>query len=382
MTDIPLTILIHAPADDPYGLLVASALQERGHRVVRNFSADLGISDSLALSFGNSAEEAGAGSAWLQSGQDRLDLDQVDVVWNRHPRFPRRVGHSDVASNEYARAQLRIAQEAMCVLTDGAFWVNPIHAARRSALKPLQLRMAPAAGLSIPPSLVSNSPEAIRAFADRHGEIIRKPLHGRQFKGMSLAGASAQCMINPITHDDLPGDETLGAVPAIYQAYRSHGQRVRVQMFGDTSFAVRAASQASTPVTDMHRTNPSDVAAEEPWLPIVLPRTIHRSCKILMDSLKLVSCAFDFMFGPDGEWTFMELRESAPFLFMEARCPDMPVLDAFCGFLESRDADFLYRQPQQPSRLERIERGFKKANGHRETPPFIGGTLPRAVAAL
>ncbi len=382
MNDIPLSILIHAHADDPHGLLVAGALRERGHRVVRNFSADLGVSDSLALSFGNSPE-AGAGSAWLQSGPDRLDLDQVDVVWNRNPRFPRSAGHADAAGGEHARAQLRIAQEAMCVLTDGAFWVNPQQAARRSVLKPLQLRMAPAAGLSIPASLVSNSPEAIRAFVDRHAQIVCKPLHGRRFKGLSLAGNGSRTpgSIMPITREDLPGDETLRAVPAIYQACRPRGQRVRAQLFGDTSFAIQAASTPPVTGKDSRESNPYD-AADEPSVPIVLPRAIHRSCKILMDSLKLVSCAFDFMLGPDGEWTFLELREAAPFLFMEARCPELTVLDAFCAFLESRDADFVYRQPQQPCRLEAIERSCERSAGHGDGSRqlFVDRAFPRAVA--
>ncbi len=382
MNDMPLTILIHAHADDPYGLLVASALEARGHRVARHFSGDLGVSDSLALSFGNHPE-SGAGSAWLQSGSEKLDLDQVDVVWNRHPRFPRRAGHAEAAGGEHARAQLRMAQEAMCVLTDGAFWVNQPQAARRSALKPLQLRMAPAAGLSIPTSLVSNSPEAIRAFAHRHGHIVCKPLHGRQLKSLSIAGngANASVPTMPITADSLPDDETLRTIPAIYQAYRPSSQRVRAQLFGDTSFAIRVAPTASTANRDAHGSDPFD-AVEESSMPIVLPRAIHRSCKILMDSLKLVSCAFDFMLGPDGEWTFLELRESAPFLFMEARCPELPILDAFCAFLESRDADFLYRQPQQPSRLAAIEReGAAGADrGKGRTPLLAADALPRAVA--
>lgn len=377
MIDVPLTIVIHAHADDLHSLLVATALQERGHRVVRNFSGDLGASDSLTMSFENGPA---GGKAHLHSGPDLLDLDQVDVVWNRNPRFPRRAGIAGHVGGEHARAQLRIAQEAMCVLTDGAFWINPLPAARRSALKPLQLRMAPAAGLSIPASLVSNSPGAIRDFVVRHTDVICRPLHGHQLKGLALANgeSSGSRSAIRINRENLSDDNALRAIPALYQAYRPQQQRVRVQIFGDTSFAVRVVLPVQASMDEL-APGPFDTG-DSPLFPIELPRAVHRSCKILMDSLKLVVCAFDFMLGPGGEWTFMELHESAPFMFIETWCPELTVLDAFCAFLESRDADFVYQPPQQPCRLEGFERTCDVASAHDPRRKPANDALARAVA--
>lgn len=344
MTDTHLSVLIHTESDDLHGLLVAMALRERGHQVVRSFGNDLPLSSAVEFRFGE-----GPSAVRLHHGGEVLDLDRVDVVWNRNPQLPSLGGAADDGDGEFSLAQLLVMQEAAYALTDGAFWANAPRAVRMAGLKPLQLRMAPAAGLRIPPTLVSNEPMAIRDFVDRHPETTYKPLNGKSWAGSGVDWTG--CGSSRVRPQDLPHDELLRLMAGIFQARISRCFDVRAQFFGDTCFALRVDSdRIDRAGFDGHARHRARITSE----PVELPMAVHQGCRNMMDALGVVSCAFDFAVTPDGEWMFLELNQSAQFMFLEMWCPELNVLDACCAFLESRDADFRYQRPERPARLDKV----------------------------
>ncbi|RME33023.1 MAG: hypothetical protein D6794_12045, partial [Deltaproteobacteria bacterium] len=62
---------------------------------------------------------------------------------------------------------------------------------------------------------------------------------------------------------------------------------------------------------------------------------------------------------PGGEVVFLEVNEMGQWLWIEFRLPDVPLLDAFCRFLLSRDPEFVYRPERPLIRLADIAAGRK-----------------------
>lgn len=340
---VSLNVLIDTEIDDLQGLLMAIALRERGHEVVRSFGNDFPLRSSMEFHFGNEGSQA-----HLHYPGGEVDLERVDVVWSRDR--PQTGALADACPHT-AGVEYRIAHDTCSLLTGRAFWANPLRASRMAALRSMQLRMAPAAGLRIPDTLVSNRPSSIRDFVARHARVICKPLDGRLTPDR-LSAAPWGNRVSLVRSEDLPHDELLRASMGVYQAQVVRQYEVKAQFFGDTCFAVRMDTHGfGIGGRDHHsrdRRGSSVAAAVE------LPAQVHQACRNLMDGLGLVCCAFDFVVTPDGEWVFIELNDSSQFMFLEMSCPELNVLDACCAFIESRDPDFVYRRPSLPSRLAQV----------------------------
>lgn len=331
MSVAPLNILIHTEFDDLHALMIATALRERGHQVLRSLGHDLPLRSGIEFQFGGTSQ-----NLLLHGDHTPLALDQVDVVWNRRPQTPALPTGLAEADREFVWNQLVLAQRAMFALADNAFWVNPIPAASATNLKPLQLKLAGPAGLAIPVTLISNEPAPIRAFLRRHPTVIYKPLHGHIWRedGREWGSYTAR-----VTLDDLPADRLLRATPGIFQAQVAKQYEVRAQFFGDSCFAVRIDSQQIEYGEFDWRMHQHHAAMSRA---ITLPPAVHAACRALMRSLGLVAGGFDFIVTPDDQWVFLEVNEAGQFLFLEHGCPSLPLVDACCDFIESRDADFRY----------------------------------------
>ena len=64
------------------------------------------------------------------------------------------------------------------------FWMNSLDASRSANFKPVQMRVAAEAGMLVPHSLITNTPDAVRRFYEEcHGRMIYKTLHGGGIAG-------------------------------------------------------------------------------------------------------------------------------------------------------------------------------------------------------
>jgi len=81
--------------------------------------------------------------------------------------------------------------------------------------------------------------------------------------------------------------------------------------------------------------------------PFELPDPIAEKCRRYMRAAGLRFGCFDFIVTPEGEYVFLEVNQAGQFLWKELRCPELPMLQAFCDFLIAADPDFLW-QPRTP----------------------------------
>src|SRR5581483_6573908 len=160
--------------DDTTARRVYEQIRLRGHQAVFFDPATFPTQATLSASF---RETTWQGT--LTADGTRYDLAAIQSVYVRRPNhYQVREDVPDVIQhfleNEAYRGVGGVLRSLNCL------WVNPLDAQRTASFKPLQLHIAREVGLSVPPTLISNEPEAVRAFFFEvcHEQMIYKTLHG------------------------------------------------------------------------------------------------------------------------------------------------------------------------------------------------------------
>jgi hypothetical protein len=180
-------------------------------------------------------------------------------------------------------------------------------------------------------------------------------------------------------------------VPGIYQELVPKAYELRVTVMGDHCFTARINSQGTAQgELDWRRAIGSLTLV--PW---ELPRALSTRVRRLLAHLGLVFGCLDFIVTPEGRHVFLEVNQAGQFLFVE-RDSGMALLDAFSEFLLQGRADFSWREPRAPIRLEDVESevmraGEKEARTHvrpvermideRRCPSCSRAFRPRRAAA-
>lgn len=175
--------------------------------------------------------------------------------------------------------------------------VAPLRVANRmapgmsNASKPWQEQLIRKAGFATPVSLLSNDPEAVRAFARRHGRVVFKSASGVRSIVTTLDGVHAAQL------------ERVRALPTLFQAFVP-GVNYRVHVVGQRVFCTRVASEA----TDYRYAGREGVEAE--MRADRLPPEIARRCVALAAGMELELAGIDLKRTPEGKYVCFEVNPS------------------------------------------------------------------------
>ncbi len=184
-------------------------------------------------------------------------------------------------------------------------WIDDVDSMAAARGVALQLRIAASAGFVIPPTLISNDPQAIRQFFAQHGaDVVALP---------SMAGEA-----------ELANDAPSTTAPAIYQRRGSRLFSVRVLACGATIVAVRLDADPRSSL------NPEDAAHASPFR--LAPDSAARITRF-MRALRLRFACIDLAIDDNGDEIFHGLDTQGRFLFLDAACPEIGALGAVCGLL-------------------------------------------------
>ncbi|MGW3567008.1 MvdC/MvdD family ATP grasp protein [Streptomyces sp. NPDC000941] len=165
-------VLIIAAADDWPTDRVVSELTDRGAEVFRMDTAEF----PQGLSLGARIDQAQAWAGELATEFRTVDLSRVGAVYYRAPgafQFPDGMTGPE---ERFAAAQARAGVGGVLSAL-ACRWVNHPTAMARAEYKPVQLAVARACGLPIPPTLITNRDDAVREFAaEIPGPLICKPV--------------------------------------------------------------------------------------------------------------------------------------------------------------------------------------------------------------
>jgi glutathione synthase/RimK-type ligase-like ATP-grasp enzyme len=297
-------ILAITHAGDTHAPLVLDALRERGAAArVLDFS-DLPRNGRITLRFATD----GVPAEIRLDGRAPIPFDEIASVWWRRPR---EFTAAAVLRTQHAAFAARQTGEAMMGLlaslgAAGVRLVNDPWRDEVASLKTRQLDAAGAAGLSVPPTLVTSDPAAARTFLDACGPegAIHKPLHPADVDWRPTR------WVGPA---DLARLDALRLAPVILQAYVP-GVDVRVTAVGDDLFAAEIDARETSSPEDFR-----PVLADCRVAPCTLPEGDTVALRALLRDLDLSYAALDLRRRADGSLAFLEVNPGGQWYFVEQR---------------------------------------------------------------
>lgn len=326
-----MNVLIYGHRNDEHALAVRRALIADGHRCAIFCSDEYPVESSISI-------DPAAGEWRLAGPMIDDDVRQFDVVWNRRNKPAAAMADLHADDQEVARGEcttfLRDLRPSLPC--EGQVWVNKEHRQRAISAKPAQLALAHAAGLTIPPTLVSNDPDRVRAFVQAHGSAIVKALDKI---GWEDDEGQVVLPTTMMTIGDCDDDVSIRACPMIYQRRIAKAYELRVVVFGDELLAVRLDSQSVEAArVDWRAAPPNSFAITEVSLPDDVVARLRDFCR----RADVLHGSFDLAVTPEGETVFFEFNAQGQSLWIEDWNPRIRVLDRLVQFMASPARGYRY----------------------------------------
>ncbi len=311
-----MTVLILADEFDVSADQMVLALREREVSVCRVdtmwFPSQLNIDVELR------------GGCWrgrLCAPGREVELEELRSVWYRSPatfQFP-----AELSGAERHHAFLEAKYGLGGVLSSlPVLWVN--HPARAAAAsKPVQLATAARCGLTVPDTLITNEPAAVRRFAER-GATVTKMLGANH---IAEEGTRKITFTRVLDDDDLADLRGISTTAHQFQRWVSKLYDCRVIAIGGQlfTFAIHAGNTKS--YVDFR----ADYDALS-YEPIELPVDVTEGIRRFLGMMGLVYGALDFVVDPEGSLTFLECNSSGQFGWLEART-GAPLIETLADLL-------------------------------------------------
>lgn len=191
-------------------------------------------------------------------------------------------------------------------------WVNRPDRESSAENKGRQLAAARACGLAVPPTLVTNRPEAARAFWHAQGgDVVAKMLTPYS---ISMAGDTPFVYTSAVGEADLEALDGLRQSPMVFQRRVPKAYELRAIVVGDRVFAGRIDAGASARgAVDWRRADVGELA----WRPAQVDDALRRKLCAVVRRLGLVYGAADVIVTPEGEPVFLEVNPAGEWGMIE-----------------------------------------------------------------
>ncbi len=227
-----------------------------------------------------------------------------------------------------------ITQESDCVLTmlfgalQNKFWINPPENVSKAMNKLQQLVLAKRLGLSVPNTLIVNSPERARQFV---GSNFPKATALKATRGISFRKNGQKHSLGIPVRKILESDISNHNAPMFLQEYIEKAFELRITIVGNSIFACEIHSQSSkNPLTR------SDWRVHDftnvPYKIHDLPKDIADKCLSMNKFLTLHYSAIDMIFTPEGKYVFLEVNSHGLWQWIEV-ITGLPISEAIADLL-------------------------------------------------
>jgi hypothetical protein len=293
-----MSILIVSQSDDVHAVSVKRALRQRGFSDCFLIETDrISNTGDLRLEISNCGTDGHVNDAEGNS----ISVSEAKVIWMR--RFsPTQRPIPDLAKNESQELIDNDCGGAVCALFDICFrgkWISDPDATIKASNKLYQLNVARQCGFRVPDTLISQDKSEVIRFFERHqGKVVVKPVVGM---------ASRFLLTRALKHPDRIDKESYKRSPAIYQEYIAGTRHIRLNCFGDHSYAASIESNAID-------WRPNLTVKMNPW---PVPDRVHAKVREVLDKLGLAMGVIDIKEDPEGALVWFEVNPQGQFLFLE-----------------------------------------------------------------
>lgn len=249
----------------------------------------------------------------------------VSVWWRLKPYMPAEFsgGLSNITENFIVKEWGEVLKSLPYFTRENIKWINNIEKHYKTSYKAFQLITAQKLGLTIPPTLISNSPADIKRFFDRHSKVIYKTLSS------FIMPPKYVIFTTLLNKDDIlkSGNELIIA-PGIYQAYCEKEYELRVTVVENKVFTARINSQQQKETEVDWRKN-QFLEIYTPW---ELTKDTQRKLLKFHTTCGLIYAAYDFIVTDKGEEIFLECNPGGQWLWVE-EATGFPISEALARSL-------------------------------------------------
>ena len=244
----------------------------------------------------------GGTSRILTSEGRVVAVSDATVLWFRRTSGSQRLRWQvdDERAASIMNHDCRSALAAMLTTQFAGTWISKPDATYAASDKVAQLSVARACGWRVPRTLVTQSRDAVIEFVrECEGKVVAKTVAGAQ-------GAFLETVL--LEDPDAYDRETYAAAPAIYQEYIPGEQHLRLNCFGDQSYA------ALIDTGDLDWRGNLNV----PIYRCEVEPGLHRDVRRVLDTMDLAMGIVDLKLTPEGEPVWLEVNPQGQFLFLDA----------------------------------------------------------------
>ncbi|MEK7136222.1 MAG: hypothetical protein AAB821_01385, partial [Patescibacteria group bacterium] len=187
-----------------------------------------------------------------------------------------------------------------------ALWVNRPSSTHKSRNILGQLSLASSLGLSVPPTLFTNSLKELRGFSTGGRVVIKQGNLGVNLDGKRILTSLVD--VDSISEDILKG------CPCLFQLYTPKKYELRIHVIGDEVLACKIDSQKSEKTRIDWRNFDIDNTPHEPFK---LHSSVRDVCIKLVRQLGLGFGIIDMVVSPTGEYVFLECNAQGHWIWVE-----------------------------------------------------------------
>lgn len=304
-----MILLCGIPSEPPLAL-VAKALDENGAPYVffnqRQFA-------TCSISFEISG---GSVSGLLHIDGKGYPLDEITGVYTRLMDYRRLPELEGVPENSDLFRYCALLNDTITRWSEisPARIVNRMAPMGSNSSKPYQAQLIERYGFSVPETLITNNPEQVLAFREKHKRIIYKSISG------------VRSIVQTFEDGDMARFPALRWCPTQFQQY-VEGFDVRVHVIGEAVFATKINSTA----TDYRYARAQAGEAAE-LTAMDIPDNVSQACVKLAAGLGLAFAGIDLKMHPDGSVFCFEVNPSPGYSYFEANS-GQPIARAVADYL-------------------------------------------------
>ena len=318
MTHAGGVVLVLADETDTTADRVCTVLASRGEHFFRYDTAEFPGRSEVRAEL--------VGSVWrgeIVRGTDRVDLEEIRSVYLRRPRPFEVPAHLTVAERWHAATECRYGLGG-CLTSLPVSYLNHPSRSADAAYKPRQLLDLRACGHVTPPTLVTNSASAVRAFASEHGSLICKSIAATVLHTGNTAHVA---YTRRITDDELSDLGGIDYSAHLFQPFIDSEFAVRLTVVGQRFLAARIDASSDRARTDWR----SDYDSLT-YQVIDIPTDVKSAVASYMELSGLRYGAFDFLVQADGTYVTLEINPEGNYSWIEEETA-LPISDAIADFL-------------------------------------------------
>lgn len=259
-----------------------------------------------------------------------VDLADIRSIWYRDPaafRFP--TGLTEV-ERAYAHREARLGFGGVLAALP-VLWCNHPNRAADAVFKPLQLATAAASGLSVQPTMVTNSPDAAARFAAEQG-VANTICKSFGPNTVTEGGTLKVAFTRRLDDTDLNRLGSVGSTATQLQRWVDKAHEARVVVVGEAMFTILIKAGSLAGHVDWR----ADFESLS-YLLVDTPPQVADGVRTYMKALGLAYAALDFAIEKDTDrWVFLESNSSGQYGWLEAKTA-APITDAIADLLTGGD---------------------------------------------